>query len=365
MKLVLFGLTVSSSWGNGHATLLRGLLRALADRGHDVVFFEKDVPYYAAHRDMHEGDGFRLRLYREWGDARQMAMRELAGADVALVTSYAPDARAATDLVRDRDLLRVYYDLDAPVTLEAVRTGRRPEYLPADGFAAFDLVLSYAGGRACDDLARLLGARRVAPLYGSVDPTVHRKVAADERFACDLSYLGTYAADRHPQVERLFIAAARLEPTRSFVLGGPQYPPDIAWPANVRRFEHVGPAEHGAFYSSSGATLSLTRRAMIEYGYCPSGRLFEAAACGTMLLSDPWPGIAEFYRPGEEILLVRDARDVLDALSLPAVDRRRIVEAARERTMRSHTAAARADGLLRLLEDAATARSAPTLAEAV
>src|SRR6185369_5803470 len=174
MKLVIFGLTISSSWGNGHATLWRGLCGALARRGHRIAFFERDVPYYAAHRDLSEIAGGRLILYPEWSAALGEARRELAGADVAIVTSYCPDGVAAAELAGEAAGLSVFYDLDTPVTLDEIEHGRRVEYIGARGLKDFDLVLSFTGGGALDALQERLGARRVAPLYGTVDPDVYR-----------------------------------------------------------------------------------------------------------------------------------------------------------------------------------------------
>src|SRR5947209_2326724 len=174
MKFVIFGLTVSSSWGNGHATLWRGLWRALARRGHQVVFFEKDVPYYAAHRDVYELSGGELVLYSQWGDVLSKARVHLQDADVAMVTSYCPDGIAASGLALSSPAtVKVFYDLDTPVTLENLRAGKPVSYIGPRGLRDFDLVLSYTGGQALEELRSRLGAGRVATLYGHVDPGVH------------------------------------------------------------------------------------------------------------------------------------------------------------------------------------------------
>src|SRR5436190_250781 len=173
MKLVVFGLTISSSWGNGHATLWRGLCRGLMRRGHRVVFFERDVPYYAAHRDFYELPGGELQLYSNWQAALSAAKDHLADADVGMVTSYCPDGIAAAELVLSSGVgLRAFYDLDTPVTLGRWRAGEPLTYVGPRGFADYDLVLSYTGGCALRDLREEMRASRVAPLYGSVDPEV-------------------------------------------------------------------------------------------------------------------------------------------------------------------------------------------------
>ncbi len=357
MRIVVFGLTVSSSWGNGHATLWRGLARALDAQGHQLVFFERAVPYYAGHRDLHELPGRgQLVLYRDWDAVVPAARRALREADAAMVTSYCPDGIAATGLAADAGphLTKVFYDMDTPVTLEALREGREVPYLGPRGLRDFDLVLSYTGGASLDELVARLGARRVRTLYGHVDPQAHVPASAVEHYRADLSYLGTYAADRQALLERLFIRPARRLPGRNFVLAGAQYPADFPWSGNIRFVQHLPPAEHPAFFASSRFTLSVTRRAMAENGWCPSGRLFEAAACGAPVLSDWWPGLQTFFVPDREIVVVRRTEVVLQALQMTDAQVARISAAARERVLAEHTSAHRARQLVGLIEEAAS-----------
>ena len=362
MKLTIFGLTVSSSWGNGHATLWRGLIRALAADGHQVVFVERDMEWYADHRDLLELPGnSRLLLYRDWDEV--LAQRhDLLDADAVMVTSYCPDAVPATRLIEaEARGARVFYDLDTPVTLAALAAGEPVPYLPPEGIGGFDLVLSYTGGPALDALRSRLGARHVAPLYGHVDPAAHCPAAPVEAYRGDLSYLGTYAADRQPLVDALFLQPAAAAPDRRFVLGGANYPGDFPWQPNIWFMGHVAPPEHPAFFCSSRATLNVTRRDMAAMGWCPSGRLFEAAACGVPIVSDSWDGLHAFFAPGEEILLATDADDVLAALGRSDAELARIAEAARARVLAEHSSAARARELVALLD---TAAAAPVSAQA-
>lgn len=339
MKLVVFGLTISSSWGNGHATLWRGLARALAERGHRVVFFELDRHYYAAHRDYTSIPGHgRLHLYRSWEEIRPIARRELRDAEVAIVTSFCAESVPATELLQESGCLRVFYDLDTPVTLDALEGGRSVDYLGPRGLVDFDLVLSYTGGGALDALKQRLGAVRVAPLYGSVDPNVHRPVLPETRFAADLSYIGTYAADRQPALEALLIEPARRLPERQFLIAGAQYPGEFPWTPNINFVRHLEPAQHPAFFSSSRLTLNITRRAMKAMGYCPSGRLFEAAACGAPIVSDRWEGLEQFFTPGREILTADTTAEAMAALEMSDDVLRRIARDARERVLHEHTA---------------------------
>jgi spore maturation protein CgeB len=352
MKIVVFGLTITSSWGNGHATLWRGLCRALAERGHRVVFYEHDVSYYAGARDAFEVPGGELVLYAAWEEAQRRARRDLRDADVAMVTSYCPHGIEATEVVIDQDrALRVFYDLDTPVTLSRLSRGETTTYIGPRGLADFDLVLSYTGGDALVQLRHRLGARRVAPLYGHVDPQVHRPVAPAPHYVSDFSYLGTYAADRQAALEALFIEPARLRPERRFLIGGAQYPQNFPWGENIFFVRHLPPADHPAFFSSSRLTLNVTRRAMAEMGWCPSGRLFEAAACGTPLLSDAWEGLDAFFTPGREILTARTAEDAVAALDLSDAELRRIGQAGHERVLGEHTSDHRAAALEALISD--------------
>jgi spore maturation protein CgeB len=354
MRLVVFGLTMSSSWGNGHATLWRGLCRGLSRLGHRVAFFERDFPFYASHRDRTAFDDVDWVLYGDWDEILPRARRERDDADVVMVTSYCPDALAATRLAAESPRARrVFYDLDAPVTLDRLAAGQPVEYLGPRGLEDFDLVLSYAGGSALEELSSRLGARRVAPLYGSVDPDVHRPGAPVEEYAGALSYLGTYAADRHAALDLLLAEPARRRPDLAFVLGGSQYPDHVRWPDNVRTVGHVPPSRHSSFFQSSRLTLNLTRGPMLRTGHCPSGRLFEAAACGAAIVTDAWSGLEQFFEPGREILVARGPDDVTTMLDLSDDALAAIGRAARERALSEHTAERRALELERLLEPVA------------
>lgn len=359
MRFVIFGLSISSTWGNGHATLWRGLLKAMARRGHTVAFYERDLPYYASARDEWEiPSSVSLHLYDSWDSIRPEAERELAIADVAICTSYCPDGIVASRLILDSGaMVRAFYDLDTPVTLDAIQAGEAVPYLPSEGLADFDIVLSYTGGRALNELQLSLGARAVAALYGSVDPTTHTPIAARQEFRAALSYLGTYAADRQAALEELFVEPARRAPQLRFALAGAQYPAEFPWSSNIFFLRHLPPSAHPGLFCSSRATLNVTRRAMAQYGYCPSGRLFEAAACGAPVLSDEWDGLDNFFTPGKEILYVRSADDVLAALELSDAELARIAEAARFRTLQEHTAEHRVAELEAICNQIAASKS--------
>jgi spore maturation protein CgeB len=348
MRLAIFGLTVSSSWGNGHATHWRGILRALAKRGHEVTFFERDVPYYASHRDLHLLPYTDLVLYREWNDVVVTATQVVRNADAAIVTSYCPDALAATDLLRQAPGVRCFYDMDTPVTLERLERGESVEYIPPDGLRAFDVVLSFTGGAALDALRAQLGARSVAPLYGTIDADEYVPGSRRPEFAAKLSHLGTYAHDRADQLTRLLLDVARRRPDLRFLIAGPLYPPQFNWLSNLFYMEHVSPSHHRDFYASSEFTLNITRSAMAKMGFCPQGRLFEAAACEAVVISDRWEGLDHFFDIGDEIKCASTTEEVLEALDMDTVERKRIGRAARARVLAHHTADHRAQELERM-----------------
>jgi spore maturation protein CgeB len=347
MRLVIFGLTVSSSWGNGHATHWRGILRALARRGHEVTFFERDVPYYATHRDCHALPYVDLVLYGDWPDVSNHAAHAVQNADASIVTSYCPDALAAAELICSAAGVRCFYDMDTPVTLERLERGESVEYIPADGLRAFDVVLSFTGGKALDELRDRLGARAVAPLYGTIDAEEYVPGSKRPEFTATLSHLGTYAADREEQLTRLLLDVARRRPDRRFLIAGPKYPPQFNWLSNLYYMEHVSPSLHRDFYSSSEFTLNITRSAMAKMGFCPQGRLFEAAACEAVVISDRWEGLDHFFDIGDEIRCASTTEEVLEVLQMNEGDRKRIGLAARARVLAHHTADHRAHELER------------------
>jgi spore maturation protein CgeB len=351
MNIVVFGLTVSSSWGNGHATQWRGLGRALGEQGVRVTFFEKNQPYYANARDGVKFPGIELVLYESWHELEPRARAAVAAADAAIVTSFCPDAREAADLVRAASRFAVFYDLDTPVTLASL-DGQPAEYLPRGGMIGFDLVLSFTGGPALDALARRLGAQPVRALYGCVDPEVYAPEPSARRQDFALSYLGTYAPDRQWMLASLFVEAARRLPGRSFLMGGAQYPQDFPWTTNTFFMRHVDPGRHREFYGAAPLTLNVTRASMARMGFCPSGRIFEAAACETTVISDVWDGIDTFFTPGEEILLARSVEDVVGAIELGPDALHRIGARARARVLEEHSTHHRARELLALLDEA-------------
>lgn len=355
VKLTIFGLTLSSSWGNGHATPYRALLRGLHGLGHRGVFYERDVEYYSWRRDFNSCDYCELVLYQEWESVRRRALADAAASDIVVIGSYCPEgARIGEEVLALPGPLHVFYDLDTPLTLKNLQAGG-VAYLTAEQIPAYDLYLSFTGGAILRELESVWRARRARPLYGCVDPEVYARVQPQPEFQCRLSYMGTHSADRQHKLEQLFLEPARQLPKQRFLLAGSLYPRDWSWPANVTRFDHVAPADHPALYSSSRATLNITRDGMARAGHCPSGRFFEAAACCTPILSDWWEGLNEFFGP-QEIVVVGSQNDVIAALSRDRGELARMARRARERTLEEHSGERRARQLISYLEEAVSAR---------
>lgn len=337
---VFLGLSITSTWGNGHATTYRGLLKELAARGHSITFLERDVPWYSANREFDSLPYCQIGLYSSLDELRDRFAEVISTADAVVVGSYVPEGIAVGSWVRSlRRNVVAFYDIDTPVTLSALQANNC-EYLSNDLVSKYDLYLSFTGGPTLKFIESRLGSPCARALYCSVDPSLYFREKQEVNW--DLGYLGTYAADRQPALESLLCSAAVRCPENKFVIAGPQYPQSILWPANVTRIEHLSAADHRHFYNAQTFALNVTRRDMIRAGYSPSVRLFEAAACGTPILSDEWPGLEEFFTPGLEILPVRNAADVLRHINMPQERRWRIAEKARSRTLRFHTAAVRA-----------------------
>jgi spore maturation protein CgeB len=357
LDIVVLGLSITSSWGNGHAVTYRALVRALAERGHRVLFLERDVAWYACQRDLPAPTYCEVGLYADLDDLRDRFGERVRHADVVMQGSFVPDGCAVADWVlASARGTKAFYDIDTPVTLVALESDTCA-YLARRQVSRFDLYLSFTGGPTLLRLERELGARRARPLYCSCDPSAYFPEERSPRW--DLGYMGTYSVDRQGPLEALLFRPAVFAPKRRFAVAGSLYPPELAWPRNVARIEHLPPADHRAFYGAQRFTLNLTRADMRAAGHSPSVRLFEAAACGVPILSDEWAGLEELFRPGEEILIVRSSGDVVRALERLSPDEaRRIGRRASLRVRAEHSGAQRAELLERYLAQVWAGRAA-------
>lgn len=350
LDIVILGLSITSSWGNGHATTYRSLVRGLEQLGHRVLFLERDVPWYASHRDQ---DGV---LYSSLEDLRDRFTDPVRNADLVIVGSFVPEGPAVMNWVLQTARgVRAFYDIDTPVTLDMISSGDH-RHLEPSLIPKFDLYWTFTGGPMLRKLETEWGARRARPLYCSVDEQQYYPEQAPLRWS--LGYLGTYSPDRQPSLEHLMLDPARALETSEFVVAGSMYPNDIVWPDNVTRIDHLAPHLHREFYCSQTFTLNLTRAAMLQAGYSPSVRLFEAAACGTPAITDRWPGLEEFFEIGAEILVADSPADVVRILrELPDEKRLLIAERARTRTLAEHSSVARAIELTQTFEEVAVSAS--------
>jgi spore maturation protein CgeB len=356
LRIVIIGLTITSSWGNGHATTYRGLVRELVRRGHQVLFLEHDKPWYASNRDLPNPPYGQTRLYESVEELKTRYERDVCEADLVVVGSYVPEGVAVGEWVTQAaGGTTAFYDIDTPVTLAKLGRGDY-EYIAPHLIPQYDLYLSFTGGPTLDRLERELGSPRALPLYCSFDPELY--FPEDRAARWDLGYLGTYSADRQPPLERLLMEPARRWGEGRFIVAGPQYPQEIRW-TNVERINHLAPSEHRRFYCEQRFTLNITRADMIAAGYAPSVRLFEAAACGVPIISDWWEGLDTFFTPDEEILIAHSSEDVLRYLrETPEPSRRAMAARAREKVMALHTAAHRAAELEEYVAEIARMRKA-------
>ncbi|MBK8020020.1 MAG: glycosyltransferase [Chloroflexi bacterium] len=355
VNIVVLGLSITSSWGNGHATTYRGLLREFSRRGHHVVFLERDVPWYAAQRDLPKPPYCQTILYCDFDELVQRYTALVRDADIVMVGSYVPEGVSVGHWVNDVALgTTVFYDIDTPVTLSKLER-EDYEYLTPELIPRFDLYLSFTGGPVLETLQQRYASPDARPLYCSVDPELYYPEGTG--FQWDIGYMGTYSEDRQAGLDKLMLEAARHWPHGGFVVAGPQYPDSIVWPKNVDRIEHLPPQEHRQFYNQQRFTLNLTRSDVRRLGYAPSVRLFEAAACGVAIVSDHWPGIDNFFTPGREILITYSSDETLYYLhDTSPSQRRRIGQRARQRVLQQHTAAHRAQELEAYLLDKMTSR---------
>jgi len=366
LKITIFGLTVSSTWGNGHATFYRAILRALARLGHSVTFYERDQSQFARHRDLPESEEFGVRLYARWDAVRHAAVEEAKHSDVVLLGSHVPEgARIADAILALREPLRVFYEWDTPGTLERLTYGGL-EYLRALQLPDFDLILSRTGGSSLSALEMDYGARMALPLFPCVDPEQFFRLPARPQLRCELSYVDGYSLEKQVQLESMVIAAAKQRPSWKFLLAGPPRPAGLAWPKrgqggskfpkNVRRVESMTREDRPALYSSSRLTLNLSGKAAAEWGFCPSSQLFEAAACGTPLLTTGFAGLESFFEPGVELLVAADAVDVIAGMERSDASLASMARRAHERTLDEHTGYHRALAMVAAFEQARAPR---------
>ena len=352
MKIAFYGSSLLSSYWNGAATYYRGILKALAAHGHQITFYEPDAFDRQSNRDIEPPEYATSVVYPATEEGLRSVLAEARHADVVVKASGVGvfDAELIAGIVDHArpDALKIFWDVDAAATLDEIRAD--PAHPVRAALPQLDLVLTYGGGPPVVEAYEALGAARCIPIYNAVDPDTHHPVAPDDRFACDLAFLGNRLPDREARVEQFFLAAAAALPEQSFLIGGSGWH-DKHMPANVRHLGHVGTADHNAFNCTPRAVLNIARDSMAAVGFSPATRVFEAAGAGACLITDYWEGIEQFLIPGEEVLVARTGQDVADLLADLTTERARAIgEAARRRVLAEHTYELRArqvDDLLR------------------
>ncbi len=339
MRIAFWGSSLVSAYWNGAATYYRGVLRALATHGHRITFFEPDAYDRQKHRDIEDPEWARIQIYDH--NSRQDVNRYLAESQSFDVVVKASGVGVLDEYLEARVsamppyVCKVFWDVDAPATLERLASNRSDAFHEA--LPKFDLVLTYGGGKRVTDEYEHIGARQCVAIYNAFDPDVHYPVSPDSRFECDLSFLGNRLPDREARVDEFLLQAATLASDHKFLLGGSGWG-DKPLPPNVRYLGHVYTGDHNALNCSSRAVLNISRESMARYGFSPATRVFEAAGAASCLITDAWDGLDSFLQPGAEVLVAHNGADVARILQdLPADRARAIGEAARNRVVADHT----------------------------
>lgn len=339
MNIAFFGSSLVSAYWNGAATYYRGIIRALHNLGHRVTFYEPDAYDRQKHRDIPDPDWARVVVYPADEAGVSYALEQARGVDMIVKTSgvgvYDRLLEAAVLDSKGQHTIAVFWDVDAPATLDRVKADHSDPFL--DLVPLYDLVLTYGGGDPVVIGYKALGARECVPIYNALDPDTHHPVPAVDRFKCDLALLANRLPDREARIEKFFFEAADKLPEFTFMLGGSGWG-DKSMPANVKYVGHVYTRDHNAFNCSARAVLNVNRDSMASYGFSPPTRIFEAAGAAACLITDAWEGIETFLTPDREVLIADDADDVVRHLL--ALDHRRareIGDAALRRVLAEHT----------------------------
>ena len=365
MDIAFFASSLVSAYWNGAATYYRGIVRAMAERGHRITFYEPDAYDRQKHRDIDDPSWAKVVVYSSQdNDAVHRCLEDAWHADLIVKASGVGVfdellEAAVLDLKRPRNLV-AFWDVDAPATLERVRSNPADPFLPL--IPRYDVVLTYGGGEPVIRAYEELGARRCVPIYNALDPTTHHRVKPDPRFGADLALLANRLPDREARIDEFFFKAAEALSDHRFLLGGNGWQ-DKPRPRNVNYVGHVYTRDHNAFNCTPRAVLNVSRESMARFGFSPATRVFEAAGAGACLITDHWEGIELFLEPGAEVLVARDGHDVAEHVrALTAGEARQIGGAARSRVLSEHTYAHRAALLERVLNDGPVSqRSAPEL----
>jgi spore maturation protein CgeB len=353
LSIAFFGSSLVSAYWNGAATYYRGVLRALAARGHHITFYEPDAFDRQTHRDMPDPDWAHVVVYpAENIDGVSRALELACGADLVVKASgvgvFDSLLEAQVLAMRRPGALVAFWDVDAPATLDRIAANHDDPFSKL--IPGYDMILTYGGGPPVVAGYKRFGAQSCLPIYNGLDPTTHHPVSPEPGFACDLGLIANRLPDREHRIQEFFFASAAALSNSSFILGGNGWA-DKPMPPNVKHIGHVYTRDHNAFNCSARAVLNVSRDSMASYGYSPATRVFEAAGAGACIITDAWDGICEFFEPDREILVASNGAAVAEALArLRPLEARRIGDAARVRAISDHTYDKRVDTLEAALE---------------
>lgn len=361
MRIAFFGSSIVSAYWNGAVTYYRGIARALAARGHKITFFEPDAYERQSHRDIADPEWARVVVYDATESGAMGALAAARDHDVVIKCS----GVGIFDELLERCVLELggsdrrvgYCDVDAPATLERVLANERDPFRAL--IPRYDFVFTYGGGDPVCSRYRQLGAKKCVPIYNALDPATHHPVAPEARFEGTLGFLANRLPDREARVEEFFLNPARALSSRRFVLGGSGWDDKQMGP-NVEWVGHVYTGDHNAFNCTPLAVLNVHRESMARYGFSPATRIFEAAGAGACIITDAFEGVESFLVPDHEILIARSGEEVVQHLERLTQERaRQIGQNAKQRVLREHTYAHRAEQLEALLLDDTLADGKP------
>jgi spore maturation protein CgeB len=352
LKIAFFGSSLVSAYWNGAATYYRGIIRALSQLGHEVTFYEPDAYNRQKHRDNPDPVWARVVIYQAQCEADVLQAVESARDSDLLVKASGVGVfdellETAVLEMKGADSLAVFWDVDAPATLDRLQRNPHDPFLPL--VSRYDLILTYGGGDPVVKGYLSLGASQCHPIYNALDPDIHYPVPPHPAFAADLAFLGNHLPDRAERVREFFFKAAQGLPERQFLLGGNGWD-SVSMPKNVRYVGHVYTHQHNAFNCTPLAVLNVNRESMARYGFSPPTRVFEAAGAGACLISDHWAGIEMFLEPEREVLLAHHSHEVSERLRGLTPERARAIgQMARQRILGEHTYTHRAAQLEAIL----------------
>ncbi|PTX18978.1 spore maturation protein CgeB [Pontibacter mucosus] len=351
LKIAFFGSSLVSAYWNGAATYYRGIIRALSERGHRITFYEPDAYDRQQNRDMDDPEWAKVVVYKATEECVYECLEDAQHADMVVKAS----GVGVFDELLEREVLKlqtddrlvVFWDVDAPATLDRVHHNPSDPFLPL--IPRYDMVLTYGGGNPVVNAYEALGAKKCVPVYNALDTTTHFPVEPDPRFVCDLAFLGNRLPDREARVDEFFLKPAALELNKKFIIGGSGWG-DKQMTDNVHYTGHVYTNDHNAFNCTPMAVLNISRESMARYGFSPATRVFEAAGAGACIITDYWEGIEFFFEPGKEILVAHSGADVAKIIAELSKEKAKAIgEAAYKKVLAAHTYQHRAEQLEKLL----------------